>query len=361
MQRKLIRIAALSLVTLGAGCLGCDGEPLLQFNRTGGNSIDGFFLIDPLENVASGAKLDVAVRDFEGSQGFANPGRARNATSNAPDLLTVAPAENGKLTLTGLAPGDVRVDFDGVADQEELRDGFQLKVIEPKRIFLNPCSDGVYLRGAPALISFHFTDGPPESAHNRAQGYGLYPLAITGEATINLGHRDPFTVRVDIAENAGASVELRSTLPDDPNNAQLPLIDPKEVTSISIVDKDAFSGAIRPGTLRQLGLEIMAGQQRVCSAVEVEVREKSPDTCQVVRSDLDPMMLAMLAKGGARVAPLVLLSAATSLAIRAIEDGVCELEFAILSAGIEIAKTLTFKSTVSTPRRSSSGGGGGDD
>lgn len=355
----LRRICIPAGLLLAATVLACDGEPLVDFGRTDGNSDKGYFQIEPLVNVAVGAKLDAAVRDYEGSD-LPNPGRPKNATSSDPAVVAVEGIENGKITLAGKAPGPVTVSFQGVADQEAIDDSFKLEAIEAKRIELSTCTDGVYLRGAPAFLNYFFADGPTESAHKRAQGYGYYPLQVGDGGSVNTDHRDPFTIRVDVAEDAGDEVRVSSTLPDDPAEAILPLISPSEVTSVEVLLNGRQPATLVPGDAQPIGLRILAGDRLVCSVVEAEVVEETPDICQIARNDFDPMSLAMLGRAGSPLPVAYFGLATANLFLNVLKEGKCLLKFVILTASVagNIGEVLL---EVSAERPQSSGGGFDDD
>jgi hypothetical protein len=346
MRRGTRLVVGAVAVVIGGSALACgggDGEPLLDLFRKAGNSDQGYFLISPyadLTNLVVGGKIDWQISDYEGgSVGAA--AKPREVTSSDAALMRIEGTSGAVVTTTGVGAGQAKVSFKGDADGDALKDSFSVKVIKPESLELGACLfSSTYVRGMPAYVGLTFVDASSQLGF----GYGYYPLALLpgSDATINMDNRDPEFMRLDIAATAGESMEIVSELPNDGSALTLQFIDAAEITSVTPRPRD---GNLAPNLPVTLDLDVFAGEQRVCAALEAKVTVQTPDTCRIFPGPQSaPTKEATVFMHGVRVEGLD-------------GGGLCQIKILLLAAGLAagIERELDYQIQVNAPSSSSGG------
>lgn len=344
MSAQSKKVAAGVAAVLGLSAAACFGgdEPLFDVTRQDGNSAEGYFVIDPEPTtLAVGAKIDWRVRDYEGPDTADKAAKVRDVKVSDPALLGMEGVSGDLITVSGKAAGSGSVTFQGDADGDALRDSFKVPTLVPTAMRLETCApDGVHVRGMPTYLPFSFSD----AAESLAYGYGYYPVALTPPAggLVNLDNRDPFAMRVDIASDAGDTLEVASTLAGDTNKVSLPLIDLSQVTRVEA----APITDLPPGASGRLELRAWAGDLPVCTPFEAKITVQTPDTCQVAAGN-----------GASQKETTVFMHGVTVRTSGS--SGRCSIKIVLLAAlAAGVVRELVVDFPVQAP--ASSGGGGSD-
>jgi hypothetical protein len=243
--------------------------------RTGGNSDRGYFEIQPTTDLALGGQLTYAVSDFEllPPSGPQDIGFELLSVSDPDGVQVLDSATDGTVVVAGIGPGAAHVSFRARADGDLIEDGFNITVRQVTRLQLVNCgTDGVYLRGAPAPVSYHFDPGVSPTL----KGRGLYPVqALPPDgAVLQPDAPDTEIWMFNVGSAAPSQVVLESTLPEDDAQLIMNIIDPSGIDGVAPI-----SGTIYAGDTRNIDVLPRAAGRPVCSRMHAVVRSLTPSVC----------------------------------------------------------------------------------
>jgi len=323
----LVPAAALAALAALAACGGCD------LFRTGGNSDRGYFQIEPAADVARGGQLTYAVTDFE----ILPPAGRRDIGFELLSVSDPSVAEvrdsfsDGTVVIAGVAAGPAHVDFRARADGDLIEDGFALAVREVTRLQLSSCdAGGVYLRGAPAPVSYRFN--PAESP--ALKGRGLYPVeALPPDAAVlQPDASDTETWVFDVGPASPGEVVLRSTLPGDDAHLVMTIVDPSAIDGVA-----PLSGPVSAGETRTIDVRPRAGGHPVCNRLSATVRSLTPSICGFDHGQADSLEVSE-----------------PTAALTFLASGTCQITLVVGDLGLALA----WQSVTVSPAPIGDGGGG---
>lgn len=279
-------------------------------------------------------------------------------TASAADtgVLAINSISENSIGIEGLAAGRSNLEISVTDPISGAAKTFNevITVIEPTRMHLSRCdaaaeaavdvSRVVYARGYHALVGFVFTDASGFSAGGR----GFYPIEVSpsNAGTLSEEESDERELAILIPESSVEPFAVSTTLAPDPVHPGATLgdmrtIDVSEVTDVTITNQ----ASMQRGFEQNLGVEIRAGENIVCSKIPMTLESKTPNICNFRLPGGMSTPLVENTKTVPRINPQAI--------------GVCQIVITLLAAGVEVASTLDIEVYEPAPEPSSGGGGGG--